>query len=103
MRWLCVALVFASAACGVKSITRADRVAASIAASKMKDGTVLTDAQVAMLDQDQTYECHREMELGSHIPKLTCRTLRRIENDTVKTKQQITTMQTASSLPAKGL
>jgi hypothetical protein len=93
---LVTAICVAVSGCGIKSVTREDRVAASIAASKMKHGTFLTDAQIALLDQDQTYQCHREMPLGSHIPKLTCRSLRRIETDTEKTKLQLIKMQTAA-------
>jgi len=78
---LVVALAVAGSGCGIKSVTREDRVAASVAASRMKHGTVLTEGQVDMLDKDATYQCQREKRTGTNVPQLTCRSLRRVESD----------------------
>jgi hypothetical protein len=95
---LVAAICVSVSGCGVKSVTRQDRVAASIAASKMEDGTILTAAEIDMLDQDQTYECHKEMRVGSHIPKLTCRSLRRIAMDEQQWQTLKLKMTTTSTL-----
>lgn len=98
MRMMCVLvgmLVAAGTGCAMKPVTREDRVAASVAASKMKPGSQLTSRQIAQLDKDQTYVCTEEQTTGSHIKKKTCRTLRRQGDEDAKAQEQIIQMGTA--------
>jgi hypothetical protein len=69
-----VGLVVALAGCG--GLSKQQRTANTEAARRMKPGTVMTDAQLATLDQDRTVVCETESGTGSHIPHKVCRTLR---------------------------
>jgi hypothetical protein len=83
MRWLvvtCAALLLAPA-CGLKSVTKEDRVAASVELSKRKAGSQVSDRELAMADQDKTVVCTDDTPVGSHIPKRRCRTMREIEEE----------------------
>ncbi|HYV49716.1 MAG TPA: hypothetical protein VFA20_32890 [Myxococcaceae bacterium] len=80
---LAIALVAAlSGACAsVHSMTREDRVQASLALQEKPAGTVLTAGEIDKLDLDHTYVCETETRVGSHIPTYQCRTLRRVERE----------------------
>ncbi|HYV49715.1 MAG TPA: hypothetical protein VFA20_32885 [Myxococcaceae bacterium] len=70
-----VVLVTALAGCG--GLTREQRAANTVKARKMAPGTVMTDGQIAALDQDNTLVCDTETGTGSHIPHRVCRPLRK--------------------------
>jgi hypothetical protein len=71
-----VVLVAFLAGCG--GLTKEQRAANTAKAKRMAPGTVMTDAQMATLDQDTTYVCETESGTGSHIPRRVCRPLRRV-------------------------
>ncbi|HVE82643.1 MAG TPA: hypothetical protein VND93_07335 [Myxococcales bacterium] len=79
MRIACVLAV--GALLGCTGLTREQRVANSVAASKLQPGTMLTDAQISQMDKDNTYICEERARTGSHIPRRQCRTLRRAERE----------------------
>jgi len=74
MRIACV-LVVLLVGCG--GLTREQREANTAKARKLAPGTVMTDAQIAALDQDNTLVCDTETGTGSHIPHRVCRPLRK--------------------------
>lgn len=83
---LCAALLLAPA-CGMKSVTREDRVAASTELSKRKAGAQVTGRELALADQDKTVICQEETPVGSHIPRRRCRTMREIEEEKRKAQE----------------
>lgn len=73
MRIACFLIVLAG--CG--GLTKEQRAANTARARHLAPGTVMTDAQMATLDQDNVLVCDTESGTGSHIPHRVCRTLRR--------------------------
>ena len=78
--WMSAVLVLASG-CGVRAVTRQDRVAVSVALAKAPPGTEVTEREKALADQDKTVVCDSTMVVGSHIPTRRCRTVRQIEEE----------------------
>jgi hypothetical protein len=74
-------LVVLSAGCWVKPVTREDRAAVSEAIASREEGTITTDRELSMADQDETVICTDEITVGTHIPTKTCRTARRVEEE----------------------
>jgi hypothetical protein len=70
-----LALAVVLVGCG--GLTKEQRAANTAALKKLPPGTVLTEAQLATVDQDSTVVCENEKGTGSHIPHRVCRTLRR--------------------------
>jgi hypothetical protein len=70
-----LATVIVLAGCG--GLTKEQRAANTARARKMAPGSVMTDAQLATLDQDNVLVCETERGTGSHIPHRVCRTLRK--------------------------
>lgn len=83
---MCAALLLAPA-CGLKSVTREDRVAASTELSKRKAGSQVTEREMALADQDKTVVCQEDTPVGSHIPRRRCRTMREIEEEKRKAQE----------------
>ena len=94
MRWtwgsavLALVLVTVSSGCGLKSVTREDRIANSVNLAKAPPGTQVTDRQVAMADQDKTLICESQKVVGSNIPVRRCRTARQIEEERLAAKRR---------------
>lgn len=82
-RLLAIAAVAAlgGACASVRPMTQADREQASREAMEKAPGTVLTEGQVSKLDLDRTFICEVEPQVGSHIPRYQCRSLRRVERE----------------------
>jgi hypothetical protein len=88
MRWVVAggALLLVSS-CGLKSVTREDRIAASTELSKRKAGEQVTERELSMADQDKTVICQEDTPVGSHIPRRRCRTMREIEEEKLKAQE----------------
>lgn len=91
MRIACFLIVLAG--CG--GLTKEQRAANTANARHMAAGAVMTDAQMATLDQDNVMVCDTESGTGSHIPHRVCRTLRR-------TTEQANNVQTSVSQMPSG-
>ncbi len=82
MRWVVAGgALLVMSACGLKSVTKEDRIAASTELSKRKAGSQVTDRELSMADQDKTVVCQDDTPVGSHIPRRRCRTMREIEEE----------------------
>jgi len=74
--------------CGVRMLTRQDQVAVSVALSKAPPGTVVTEREKILADQDKTVVCDTTTVVGSHIPTRRCRTMRQIEEEKRKAQER---------------
>lgn len=83
----CLALAVVLVGCG--GLTKEQRAANTMAAKKRPPGAVLTDAEIATLDQDSTVVCGMERGTGSHIPRRVCRSLRRTEEQVNNVRSSI--------------
>jgi hypothetical protein len=81
---LCVVVAVVLAGCG--GLNKEQRATNTARARKMAPGTVMTEGQMAALDQDGVLVCDTESGTGSHIPHRVCRTLRR-SNDQAQNAQ----------------
>src|SRR5437868_970146 len=82
MRWVVAGgAVLLVSACGMREVTRADRIAASTELSKRKPGSQVTERELSLADQDKTIVCQDDTPVGSHIPRRRCRTMREIEEE----------------------
>jgi hypothetical protein len=71
-----------SGACAaVKPLTQVDRDQATRAVAEKPNGTVLTEGEISKLDLDSTFICETAAQVGSHIPRYQCRSLRRVERE----------------------
>jgi len=65
--------------CGsLRSTTRGEREAASRRVAMKMEGSVVTEGELFQMDMDRTFVCGTEAQVGSHIPRYQCRTLRRV-------------------------
>jgi len=65
--------------CGsLRSTTRGEREAASRRVAMKMEGSVVTEGELFQMDMDRTFVCGTEPQVGSHIPRYQCRTLRRV-------------------------
>ncbi|HEY8209799.1 MAG TPA: hypothetical protein VIG99_20065 [Myxococcaceae bacterium] len=81
-RFLAIAAIALSGACAsVRPMTQSDREKASREVMEKPSGTVLTEGEVSKLDLDRTFICENEAQVGSHIPRYQCRSLRRVERE----------------------
>jgi hypothetical protein len=87
-----IAAVAVLAGCG--GLSKEQRSANMTRVKKMAPGTVLTEGQIATLDQDNTLVCDTETGTGSHIPHRVCRPLRKV------TDQANNAQTSLSQLPA---
>jgi hypothetical protein len=89
----CVAVaVVVGALTGCGGLTKEQRAANTAKARKLAPGTVMTDAQLATLDQDNVVVCDTESGTGSHIPHRVCRTLRKTTDQANNTQTSISQM-----------
>jgi hypothetical protein len=84
---VCAATLLASS-CGLKSVTKEDRIAASQELAKKKPGSQVTQGELAQADQDKTVICQEDTPVGSHIPRRRCRTMREIEEERRKVQER---------------
>jgi hypothetical protein len=82
-RILTVAAVAAlgGACASVRPMTQVDREAASRQMAQKQTGTVVTEGQLFQMDLDRTFVCGVEPQVGSHIPRYQCRSLRRVTRE----------------------
>jgi hypothetical protein len=82
-RLLTIAAVAAlgGACASVRPMTQNDREQASREAVQKAPGTILTEGQVSKMDLDRTFICEVATQVGSHIPRYQCRSLRRVERE----------------------
>lgn len=73
--------VLGGACANVRPMTQADREQASVKVMEKPHGTVLTEGELSKLDLDRTFVCEVEAQVGSHIPRYQCRSLRRVERE----------------------
>jgi hypothetical protein len=62
----------------LRSMTQSQREAASRRVAMKMEGTVVTEGELFQMDMDRTFVCGTEPQVGSHIPRYQCRTLRRV-------------------------
>ena len=73
--------VLGGACANMRSMTQADREQASRQAMEKPHGTILTAGELSKLDLDRTFICEVQAQVGSHIPRYQCRSLRRVERE----------------------
>src|SRR5262245_23483221 len=73
--------VLGGACANMRPMTQADREQASRQVMEKPHGTILTAGELSKLDLDRTFVCEFGAQVGSHIPRYQCRSLRRVERE----------------------
>ena len=69
------------ACASVRPMTQNDREATSRKVAEKATGTVLTEGELFQMDLDRTFVCEVQPQVGSHIPRYQCRSLRRVARE----------------------